>query len=219
MIPTRSKQRAPSVVVVVVSIVLMTTTVNWVCLKEVRVFLSGNEEFDNVSEREGPLGEDPRREISLGGGDGGGVSQSYKIYVDDDDEEDGSKSNRVVVPIAQLSMDDEVSDEMSSVDETVAGVEEGEFSGVVKVAGGVESSPRLKVASGVEDEEVLEDFVGEDKGSDFEVFDEMSSEDETVGGVEDGGFSGVVNVAGSVESSPRLKVASGLKTRRCWRIL
>ncbi|GMI72152.1 hypothetical protein HRI_000884500 [Hibiscus trionum] len=188
-------------------------------------FLSGNEEFDTVSEGERPLGEDPERGISLGGENDGGVGQSYKIYVankdDDDDDDDrdleslennsmvdedvglldGSKSNQVVVPIAQLSMDDEVLSEEETVD---AGVEDGGFSGVVKVPGSVESSPRIKVASGDEEDEPLvnqydssaavnsevengglEDFVVEDKGSDLEgsqkdVMVEISKLDEDV---------------------------------------
>ncbi|KAK8511275.1 hypothetical protein V6N13_013692 [Hibiscus sabdariffa] len=185
-------------------------------------FLSGNEEFDTVSEGERPFGEDPEREISLGGGDNGGVGQSYKLYVankDDDDGDldleslgnnsmvdedvglvDGSKSNQVVVPIAQLSMDDEVLSE----EEMVAEVEDGGFSDVVKVPGSVGSSPRVKVASWVEEEEPLvnrydldavvksevengglEDSVGEDKGSDLEgsqkdVLVEISKLDEDV---------------------------------------
>ncbi|GMJ14086.1 hypothetical protein HRI_005077800 [Hibiscus trionum] len=189
-------------------------------------FSSGNEEFETVSGRERPLGEDPESETSLGGENNGGVSQSYKLYVankDDDDDGDleslennsmvdedvglvdGSKANQVVVvPIAQLSMDDEVFDEMSSEEEMVAEVEDGGFSGVVKVPGSVESSPRIKVALGVEEEEPLvnqydssiavnsevgngglEDFVGEDKGSGLEgsqkdVLGEISKLDEDV---------------------------------------
>ncbi|KAK8709846.1 hypothetical protein V6N13_060847 [Hibiscus sabdariffa] len=181
-------------------------------------FLSGNEELETVSERERPLGEDPERETSLGGGNNGGVSQSYKLYVANNEEEDleslennsmveedvGSKSNQVVVPIAQLSMDDEVFDEISSEEETVAEVEDGGFSGVVMVSGSVESSPRIKVVLGVEEDEPLiigydssiavnaevengglEDFVGEHKGSGSEgsqkdVLVEISKLDEDV---------------------------------------
>ncbi|KAL4298240.1 hypothetical protein GQ457_12G005630 [Hibiscus cannabinus] len=153
-------------------------------------FLSGNDE--------------PERETSLGGGNNGGVSQSYKLYVANKEEDVGSKSNQVVVPIAQLSMDDEVFDEISSEEETMAEVEDGGFSGVVKVSGSVESSPRMKVVLEVEEDEPLvirydsstavnsevengglEDFVGEHKGSGSEgsqkdVLVEISKLDEDV---------------------------------------
>ncbi|KAA3456208.1 translocase of chloroplast 159, chloroplastic isoform X1 [Gossypium australe] len=150
-------------------------------------FLSGNEEFETGSEKDRPLDGDPAEGIELGGENNGGVSERYKIYVankDDDDLDslensmaDEEESGGVDVPVAQLSMDDEVFDEMPSD-------EDAGFSGVVKVPGSVESSPRVNMATGVEGEEDeeeeqplvnsevenggLEDFVGEDKGLSLE---------------------------------------------------
>ncbi|PPR88960.1 hypothetical protein GOBAR_AA31731 [Gossypium barbadense] len=150
-------------------------------------FLSGNEEFETGSEKDRPLDGDPDEGIELGGENNGGVSERYKIYVankDDDDLDslensmaDEEESGGVDVPVAQVSMDDEMFDEIPSD-------EDAGFSGVVKVPGSVESSPRVNMATGVEGEEDedeeqplvnsevenggLEDFVGEDKGLNLE---------------------------------------------------
>ncbi|KAK6265391.1 hypothetical protein QUC31_016228 [Theobroma cacao] len=127
-------------------------------------FLSG-EEFETASEKRDPDEETLEEE--------NGIGESYKIYVanKDDDidslensvEEEGESSGDVglvgvssskpVVPIAQLSMDDEEFSEVLSEEEIVTEVEDGGFSGVVKVPGAVESSPRIKVALGVEEGE------------------------------------------------------------------
>ncbi|XWS53618.1 hypothetical protein CRYUN_Cryun10bG0016400 [Craigia yunnanensis] len=142
---------------------------------EVEEFLSGDEEFENASER--PLLGDTDEETLEE--ENNGISESYKIYVankDDDidslensmeDEEEsgvdiglvGSSNSNQVVPIAQLSMDDEEFAEMLADEEMVTEVQDGGFSGVVKVPGGVESAPRIKVTLGVEggeEEESLE---------------------------------------------------------------
>ncbi|XWS14081.1 hypothetical protein CRYUN_Cryun36dG0092600 [Craigia yunnanensis] len=137
-------------------------------------FLSGDDGFETASER--PLVGDPDEETLEE--ENNGISESYKIYVankNDDidslensivDEEEsgvdiglvGSSNSNQVIPIAQLSMDDEEFAEMLTDEEMVTEVEYGGFSGVVKVPGGVESTPRIKVALGVEggEEESLE---------------------------------------------------------------
>ncbi|XVF62588.1 hypothetical protein PTKIN_Ptkin09bG0020500 [Pterospermum kingtungense] len=127
------------------------------------------EEFETASER--ALVGDPDEE-----GVDNGISGSYKIYVADKDDGDdvdslensvedeeeggvesglvGSSNSKLVIPVAQLSIDDE---EMFTDEEMVAEVEDGGFSGVVKVPGSVESSPRIEVALGVEGEEEEEE--------------------------------------------------------------
>ncbi|XP_022760564.1 translocase of chloroplast 159, chloroplastic-like [Durio zibethinus] len=193
---------------------------------EVEEFLSGDEEFETASEMERPLVGDPNEETLEE--ENNGINRSYKIYVankDDDmdglensmeDEEEsgvaiglvnGSNSNPVV-PIAQLSMDDEEFAEMLTDEEMVTEMEDAGFPGAV------ESTPRINVALGVEGgeeeeplklrssaflnqydssmlvkEEVenggLEDFVAKDKGSSLEgsqkdVLMEISKLDEDV---------------------------------------
>ncbi|TYG62693.1 hypothetical protein ES288_D07G252200v1 [Gossypium darwinii] len=81
-------------------------------------FLSGNEEFETGSEKDRLLDGDPDKGTELGGKNNGGVSERYKIYVankDDDDLDslehsmaDEEESGGVDVPVAQVSMDDEV---------------------------------------------------------------------------------------------------------------
>ncbi|PPD75571.1 hypothetical protein GOBAR_DD27500 [Gossypium barbadense] len=81
-------------------------------------FLSGNEEFETGSENDRPLDGNPDKGIELGGENNGGVSERYKIYVANKDDDDldslensmanEEESGGVDVPVAQVSMDDEV---------------------------------------------------------------------------------------------------------------
>ncbi|TYG40951.1 hypothetical protein ES288_D12G135800v1 [Gossypium darwinii] len=81
-------------------------------------FLSGNEEFETGSEKDRPLDGNPDEGIELGGENNGGVSERYKIYVANKDDDDldslensmanEEESGGVDVPVAQVSMDDEV---------------------------------------------------------------------------------------------------------------
>ncbi|TYH97368.1 hypothetical protein ES332_A12G238700v1 [Gossypium tomentosum] len=80
--------------------------------------LSGNEEFETGSENDRPLDGNPDKGIELGGENNGGVSERYKIYVANKDDDDldslensmanEEESGGVDVPVAQVSMDDEV---------------------------------------------------------------------------------------------------------------
>lgn len=138
---------------------------------EVDEFLSGDEEFETASER-AFVGDTDDGIISLEEDNKGDVNVSYKIYVadkDDDvdslensieDEEEGGgvdsglvvggSDSKQVIPIAQLSVDDEEFSEMLTDEEMVTEVEDGGFSGVVKVPAGVE---RIEAVPGVEEEE------------------------------------------------------------------
>ncbi|OMO98468.1 Translocon at the outer envelope membrane of chloroplast [Corchorus olitorius] len=115
-------------------------------------FLSG-EEFENGGKVEEDNGVSQNLKIYVANKDANGDIDGLENSTDDEVVlEDGSNS-KPSVPIAQLSRDDEEFAEVLSDEEIVTEVEDGGFSGVVKVPGAVESSPRIKVALGVEEKE------------------------------------------------------------------